>query len=665
MRDPVDRCALFIIDIDLNNMDDDDDAAFDNRLAELRGESNPLASSSIAADDDAAVASPETFASDEGLRGVWGTESIAKADLATLVRDTVLEPTSSPHQLEKYLLSMEFIYMDRRDVLFLFHNVYMPIDQIVTTTSRIEMNIACLDMCCPENYVGTSLEHLDIPHYTDRINKLAKLTIQVANMARLFLAYGTDNSPELVDHTVVDRSDREQSPSQKLLNFLLQKAGDQRLRRKGTAFYRPRCLVDGTHTGFYEYYCEITDFMFRVVSPARSYPEEYDALTNKPSTPDQMVRLLGGIVDPRCPFLVKSRTQFSFANGIFDVADGTFTGYRDRRGQQQSTSNFFDCVVPPEFLTMAPIDIPTPNFNKILLDQQFDAPARRWMYILCGRLLHDVGTLDDWQVSLYIRGVAGSGKSTILKTMGMMYEQGDVGYMMSDGQATFSDEHLFEKNIVMAMDLDRKTTFSATRINSMTSGEKVSINRKFKTALNEKWKPPMILASNAQPPWPDVAGNLMRRFPIFTFNHSVRNSDPTLFDKLRVEVPALLIKMGRLYLEAVRDHGHQSLWADGVLPTMCHTAKRQYLVNSNPLSAFLESDHILLQEDAEVDTAEFRRVLSQYTKEHGDRRSSTIGAINRVDHGHLFAMYGCTLVERPTGNGMTRTSICGMTLIET
>jgi hypothetical protein len=528
---------------------------------------------------------------------------------------------------------------------------------------RIDMNVSCLDACTPLSYLGTIYASIDMPCYLDRIDKLMKLTIQAGNVAKLCLSYGTEHKPEIMDHMPV-QTERELNAQQKLLNFLFQCAGDQRLRRRNSAFYRPRLLPDGTHSGFYEYDCEIQDFMFRVVSPARLHPEEYDALTNKPSTPNQMISLLTGLPDPRCPFLEKNRTLFSFANGVFNAQDETFESYDVRSQTAQTTSNFFDAQVTAEILTIAPMDIPTPHFDKILCDQEFDICARRWMYILCGRLLHDVGSMDDWQVTLYIRGVAGSGKSSILKTMAMMYEAGDIGFMMSDGQATFSDEHLYDKNIVMAMDLDKKTTFSATRINSMISGEKVSINRKFKTALNETWKPPMIIASNAQPPWPDVAGNLMRRFPILTFNHPVRNSDPHLFDKLKEEVPILLIKVARMYLEAIQEYGGRSLWEDGILPIMCHDAKRQYLITSNPLAAFLASDQIVFQEHMETDASEFRRAMILYTKDHGDRRAQAIGMINKVDHSHLFSMYGCSLVESTSPSGIIRTSIHGMTIVD-
>jgi hypothetical protein len=603
------------------------------------------------------------FKIDGDMQRVWGTDVLPRSDVAEIIRDTELEPTTQPLVFVKYLLCLEFIFKQRKDVTFLLDRVYTPPSQIPFILSRIDMNVSCLDACTPMSYTGTIYESIDIPVYIDRIDRLLRLTIQAGNVAKLTLSYGTEHKPEIMDH-MPGLVERDLNPQQKLLNFIFQRACDQRLRRRNTAFYRPRLLADGTNSAFYEYACEIQDFMYRVVSPARIYPEPYDALTNKPSTPAQMIHLLTGLPDARCPFLDKARTLFSFSNGVFNAVDGSFETYDMRSNTSKSTSNFFDAEVTDELLTVDPMSIPTPHFDKILIDQRFDPCARRWMYILCGRLLHDVGTLDDWQVTLYIRGVAGSGKSSILKTMAMMYEASDIGFMMSDGQATFSDEHLYDKYIVMAMDLDKTTTFSATRINSMISGEKVSVNRKFKTALNETWRPPMVIASNAQPPWPDVAGNLMRRFPILTFNHPVSHSDPHLFEKLTKEVPMLLLKMARMYLEAIREYGNRSLWEAGILPTMCHDAKRQYLISSNPLAAFLASDQIVFQQHVETDSSEFRRAVIQFTKDHGDRRAESIGMINSVDHGHLFSIYNCTMVEITSPSGIVRTVIRGLTVVD-
>lgn len=596
-------------------------------------------------------------------RTVFRTDHVPVTDVIELIVNTELDVISSPDIIIKYLLMLETMFVKNRDVKFLLEHIYQPsnLDKMVR---KLDMNVAFLDMCTPNEFKGTIYETIGQNEIMERVEILIRHFTQMENIARMYHSFGSDTVPTMRQVPGPEDLERELKPQQKLLNFLFQRAGDMRLRRKNTAFYRPKILYNGIHTGFFEYYCEINEFIYKQVSPSRLYPEYYDALTNKPSTPQQMFNLITGLSDPRCPFLVKNRELFSFNNGVFNARDGSFTSFEKRQDKSHGTSQYFDFEVTDDLLTTDPFSISTPLFEKILLDQSLDECARRWIYILCGRLLHDVGTLDDWQVTLYIRGVAGSGKSTILKVVGMLYEADDIGYLMSDGQTTFSDEHLYDKFIVAAMDMDKKTLFSATRINSMTSGEKLSVNRKFKTALNIKWKPPMVMASNAQPPWEDVAGNLVRRFVIFLFNNPVRNSDPQLFEKLRSELPLLLIKMSRMYLDAIDTYGNRSLWDKDVLPNMCHDAKRQYLVSSNPLSAFLESDHIVFQEHDEVSANDFRRRLVAFTRENCDRRSPTIGVISKVDHSHLFGMYGCKIIERTIPGGTVRTFISGLSLVE-
>jgi len=390
------------------------------------------------------------------------------------------------------------------------------------------------------------------------------------------------------------------------------------------------------------------------------HPIEYNALTKKSATPRHMQQLLTSLPDAQFPFLSKSRTLFSFQNGIFDAVTGCFTLYNDFKGIE-TTARYFDTPFQWSHDNTHE-SIETPTFDKILLDQRLDSRSRFWVYALCGRLLHNVGSLDDWQICLYIRGVAGSGKSTILKLLSMFYAASDVGYLMSDGQSSFSDEHLYDRLITLAMDIDKRTNFNVTRFNSMVSGETLSINRKYKTALNTKWTCPLAMASNAQPPWNDVGGNLIRRFAIVLFDHPVKDSDPHLFTHLKAEAPTLLVKMARCYLEAVRDYGHKSLWDVDVLPDMFHQSRRQYLVTTNPISAFLESRAIIFDAGSQIPATDFRKALSMYTKEYADKQANPITRISRVDHGHLFGMYNCTIVEQQEANGVLSVYIQGLRL---
>jgi energy-coupling factor transporter ATP-binding protein EcfA2 len=377
------------------------------------------------------------------------------------------------------------------------------------------------------------------------------------------------------------------------------------------------------------------------------YAEQYSALTLQPSTIHFVTNFLAELPDQRVPKLVVNRTRFSYRNGIFDATTGQITPY-NRVVNTDVTANFFDYELPVEYLECTPERIPTPHFDKILHDQQYDTHSKFWMYTMCGRAFHSIGSLDDWQICMFIRGVAGSGKSTILKVMALMYQDNHIGRLMSDGQTTFADEHLFDKFMVLAMDLDKEVQISTTRMNSMISGEGLSVNRKHKIALNCQWSAPLLMASNSQPPFRDVAGNIVRRFMIFLFDHAVMESDPHLFTKLLSELPLLCVKMARSYLSAVQSYGSRSLWEPGILPPMIHRSRREYLVMTNPMSAFLESDWVRYGPELQTTSSEFRKNLVQYGREHGERKTPPIALLTKVDHGHLFAMYGCTLEVDPT-----------------
>ena len=354
--------------------------------------------------------------------------------------------------------------------------------------------------------------------------------------------------------------------------------------------------------------------------------------------------------------------MFAFRNGIYDVRSGQLQPF-DEVCTSDVCANFFDFEVDVhQHLTLCPTLLPTPVFDSILTDQHLCERAVYWIHALCGRLLHDVGAMDDWQVCLYIRGVAGSGKSSILNTVEMFYESVDIGTLMSDGQETFSDEHLYDKFMVVAKDVDNRMHLNKSRFNSFVSGETVSINRKFKTALQYKWRAPMVMASNSQPPFEDVAGNVVRRFAICLFDYKPPRSDTDMSRKLRNELPMLLLKMSRTYLDALRCHGHQSLWDPDVLPSIFHNAKKQYLVTTSPLSAFMESDQVQLDAASEVSSSDFRRALAQWVRENGDRRTGPIAMISKVDHGHLFSMYGCNIEDRACGSAC-KTVIRGLKLI--
>jgi hypothetical protein len=82
--------------------------------------------------------------------------------------------------------------------------------------------------------------------------------------------------------------------------------------------------------------------------------------------------------------------------------------------------------------------IPTPYFDSILKYQKFEDEVCNWAYVMGGRLCFDVGELDGWQVIPFFKGIARSGKSTLItKVFKKFYENEDVGTLSNNIEKKF------------------------------------------------------------------------------------------------------------------------------------------------------------------------------------------------------------------------------------
>ena len=94
--------------------------------------------------------------------------------------------------------------------------------------------------------------------------------------------------------------------------------------------------------------------------------------------------------------------------------------------------------------------------------QEFSPEVCRWLYVFIGRLFFNLGELDNWQVALFLEGVAGSGKSTITKLVKKFYETCDVGVLSNNIEKTFGLSSLKDKLLFLAPEI--KNDFSGKTI---------------------------------------------------------------------------------------------------------------------------------------------------------------------------------------------------------
>jgi hypothetical protein len=83
-------------------------------------------------------------------------------------------------------------------------------------------------------------------------------------------------------------------------------------------------------------------------------------------------------------------------------------------------------------------DIPTPNMQRVLEYQRLEDDVSKWIYVFMGRLCFDVNEIDGWQVIPFLKGIARSGKSTLItKVCRKFYEIEDVSVLSNNIEKKF------------------------------------------------------------------------------------------------------------------------------------------------------------------------------------------------------------------------------------
>lgn len=78
----------------------------------------------------------------------------------------------------------------------------------------------------------------------------------------------------------------------------------------------------------------------------------------------------------------------------------------------------------------------------------------RWFFTMIGRSMYDIKELDDWQVMLFIKGIAGTGKSNIMNyVLQQFYEKTHVGIISNNIEEKFGLGTLVNNFVVLMDDI--------------------------------------------------------------------------------------------------------------------------------------------------------------------------------------------------------------------
>jgi hypothetical protein len=412
------------------------------------------------------------------------------------------------------------------------------------------------------------------------------------------------------------------SPFQNLLLYLLDNiylCGYQRYR---DCLYE-KILYKGYFTHAWKEKLTIKQFIYEKTEYCQDY-RQWHNLTSNAGNIRNATEFLENCRDPRISDLKKDRHVFAFRNGIYccnEIDNGLHVDhfYEYGAGITKSldlnvvASKFFNC----DFDNYDSIDdwysIPTPNMQCIFDYQEFDEDVSRWVYVFIGRLFFDLGELDNWQVAMFLEGVAGSGKSTITKIVKKFYEACDVGVLSNNIEKTFGLSSLKDKLLFLAPEIKGDLRLEQSEFQLLIEGGDMQLPVKFKESHYTIWKIPGLFAGNEPPNYTDNSGSISRRLVVLKFLKKVFNKDSDLDAKLTKELPALMKKSACAYLSAVNQYRGQDFWSS--LPKYFRDTQQDMAQNTHALEHFISSGKVILGDGQYCREKNFVQAFNDHCKE--------------------------------------------------
>jgi len=431
---------------------------------------------------------------------------------------------------------------------------------------------------------------------------------------------------------------------------------------RGWKRYKGACchqlVVDGHFTRAWSRVKEIKEFVSEMADKDSHY-ERWRDLTTKGSTFNEVARHLEVCTDHQFPEIKKNRQCWSFKNGMFCgkvwkedlqryVAE--FLPYESREFQMLDPSVVAAKYFEKEFVDHTQekdwYEIPTKHMQSILDYQGFNEDVCRWTYVMIGRLAYEIGEVgENWQIIPFFKGVARSGKSTLVtRVCKAIFETEDVRTLSNNIETKFGLSSIYDGFMFLAPEIKGNIQLEQAEFQSIVSGEDVSLAVKHEKAKSIVWKVPGVLAGNQIPDWRDNAGSILRRILPWNFGRQVKDADPHLDRKLDEEFPLILQKCVLGYLDYVDKFADKDIW--NCVPRYFKTIQEDLAKNVSTLLHFMTSSDVKYNANLCIPMSEFIALFSQHCKFHNLPRST----FNKDFYAGPFSQRDVTVREGHTGS---------------
>lgn len=529
-----------------------------------------------------------------------------------------LDPNGMPMQIDMSTISI--IY--KRNAKFIsemFHHCNV-------TLGKLDHD--CVDINGVEMKVGERINRL-LVSYKYAYDQVATYTRQyeMINCPTL-LPVDSDSISSLFECSTIDTELKDISPYQRLLFALYDETYKRNYRKyKGQCCEQVR-TVENFYTKAWKPIMTIPEFVYSVAQKETRF-DMWLNMTSRSNNAREAIKHLTDSKDIQFPEIKKKRHVWSFKNGIFfgkwlDPEKGVYTSkffsytsdeYKSLHDPTIVSAKYFDKQFDDFTHIENWYDIPTPNFQSVMDYQKFDEDVCKWMYVMGGRLCFEVGDMDGWQVIPFLKGIARSGKSTLItKVFKKFYESEDVRTLSNNIERKFGLSGICDGFMFIAPEVKGDLCLEQAEFQSLVSGEDVSVAQKYEKPKSVEWKTPGILGGNEIPNWKDNSGSVLRRLLTWNFGKQVKDADPKLDDKLDAEIPIILLKCVRAYLDYSQKYSGVDIW--NCVPKYFKLIQTQVAMVTNTLQNFLASEKVKYGQDMFVPQKIFIQIFNQHCQEN-------------------------------------------------
>ena len=405
-------------------------------------------------------------------------------------------------------------------------------------------------------------------------------TVTNFNAANIMRAWKMQVGPQLAGN---EEEIAALTAGQRLILNVLEKAFNKNLRKHhGYLFEQVLTKGEDGHeyrTHAWTVHCSIKDFVYNCANKHEDWATWCD-LTASMKNPDFVTDYITHSTDDfELRSLDPNRHIFSFTNGVYNAYDDTMYTYQTGIPDHIVAAKFFDVPMPAGFGHGTSFrDIQTPVLDGILHYQGFgtetyippkyandpEAPGfsvTDWIYAFMGRMIYGIGEFDTWQTLMFMKGKAGTGKSTLGKVISYLYNAVDVAVLSNNIETKFGLSGIYEALIYLCYEVKKDFRLDQGEMQSMISGEPISIAIKNQDPKSITWGSHGFFMGNEFPRWVDNSGSIGRRIVVALFDTVVTDGDPKLFEKLQGEMGNIIVKINRAYRECSAAYGGDDIWS--------------------------------------------------------------------------------------------------------